>query len=616
MRRSNLGGTTAALVSLVVALACEPRGTLDPGKRGNGRISGSKLKVEREVARKGEAAPVLEILARELATNMAQLSNTSAGSGVDVPIYYLGYDLVASDQLRIEAEDGVLVRDEFDGNRSVDVDIRVGTRKLDNSHSVDGEYSSGNGLGSGSSVSLEDDDLSLAQSLWLETEHQYHAAVSSLREIESSEQLRSEGREHPDFSKEKPTVFYQPEVELDFGAVAERMRPLVQAASAELGADPRILRSDVSLSAEVDNHYQVNSEGTRVQTGSARLRILIEAQAQAEDGMRLELTETFEAHTLAQLPDRNRLLTTTRKLRDDLLALLDAPIAEPYNGPAVLEGRAAGVFFHEIFGHRLEGHRQKNDSEGQTFTDRLGKRVLPWFLDVVDDPTISALGDMPLSGHYFVDDEGVPAQRTVLVERGKLKTFLLGRSPVLPFSRSNGHGRRQPGYPAFARQGNLVITSRRSLTRAELRQALLEEVERQNKPYGLLFTDIAGGYTITDRSGPQAFKVEPLMVYRVYPDGRPDELVRGADIVGTPLQAFETILATDDTPRIFNGVCGAESGWVPVSAVSPSLLLRNLEIERKTHDRDKPPLLSPPGGKPRPASPTPVRALQRQERRR
>jgi TldD protein len=220
--------------------------------------------------------------------------------------------------------------------------------------------------------------------------------------------------------------------------------------------------------------------------------------------------------------------------------------------------------------------------------------VLPWFLDVVDDPTISKLGGAPLSGHYFVDDEGVTSRRTTLVERGKLKTFLLGRSPVRPFMHSNGHGRREPGFQVVARQGNLVVTSRKALTRKQLRAALIEEVERQDKPYGLLFTDISGGYTLTDRSGPQAFKVEPLMVYRVYRDGRPDELVRGVELVGTPLQAFETILATDDKPGIFNGVCGAESGWVPVSAVSPSLLLRNIEIERGVHDRDKPPLLAPP----------------------
>jgi len=188
----------------------------------------------------------------------------------------------------------------------------------------------------------------------------------------------------------------------------------------------------------------------------------------------------------------------------------------------------------------------------------------------------------------------VSSARTVLVERGKLKTFLLGRSPVLPFKRSNGHGRREPGYQTVARQGNLIVTSRRAMSRRQLRQALIDEIEDQNKPYGLLFKDIEGGYTITDRSGPQAFKVEPLMVYRVYADGRPDELVRGVEIVGTPLSAFETIVATDDQPGIFNGMCGAESGWVPVSAVSPSLLLRSIEIERAVHDRDKPPLMPPP----------------------
>jgi predicted Zn-dependent protease len=213
---------------------------------------------------------------------------------------------------------------------------------------------------------------------------------------------------------------------------------------------------------------------------------------------------------------------------------------------------------------------------------------------VVDDPTVSTLGGTPLSGHYFVDDEGVESRRALLVDRGKLKTFLLGRSPVLPFKRSNGHGRREPGYQPVARQGNLIVTSRRSLSRKQLRQALIDEIERQDKPYGLWFTDIEGGYTLTDRSGPQAFKVEPLMVYRVYADGRPDELVRGVEIVGTPLAAFETILATDDRPGIFNGICGAESGWVPVSAVSPSLLLKQLEIERGAHDREKPPLLPPP----------------------
>jgi len=582
----------AAAVALVVlggAHGCRTQVGVTPDDK-TWVASGKRLKVGRAKVDKGDPAPVLDILERELATNLAQLSTEN----VEAKAYFLAYDLVATEQLWISAEDGVLVRDELEGDRTIDVDLRVGSRDLDNSHSRDGDHGPGNGLGSGLPVSIDDEDLSLAQSLWLDTEEQYHAAIASLREVESDEQLRSEGKGHPDFSTEKPTSLVQPEVDLDFTAVADRMRPIVREVSARLGNDPRILGSTVDLTATVDNHYFVNSEGSRVQTGRVRLRILLDARTQAEDGMRLELTETFEAHSLAQLPDRDKLLAAADKLRKELLALHGAPIADPFTGPAVLEGRAAGVFFHEIFGHRLEGHRQKDDLEGQTFTDKLGKRVLPWFLDVVDDPTISTLGGAPLSGHYFVDDEGVTSRRTVLVERGKLKTFLLGRSPVRPFMRSNGHGRREPGYQVVARQGNLIVSSRRALSRRQLRQALLDEVERQDKPYGLWFTDISGGYTITDRSGPQAFKVEPLLVYRVYPDGRPDELVRGVEIVGTPLQAFETIVATDDRPGIFNGVCGAESGWVPVSAVSPSLLLRNLEIERAVHDRDKPPLLPPP----------------------
>lgn len=547
--------------------------------------------MSRAVAETGEPAPVIDIVAAEIDRNLRQLQSEE----LDLPAYFLAYDLVNVEELWIEAEDGVLVRDELDRGRTLDVDIRVGDRELDNSHSREGDYGPGNGLGSGMPVSLDDEPLSLAQSIWLDTEAQYHAAVASYREVESDEQLRSEEEHpHPDFSREKTTVHIEPEVRVDFEAVGKRLRAVVQDVSVELGGDPRVLGSSVSLLAVEQNRYFVNSEGTRVQGGLSRIRLLMEAHAQAEDGMHLQRTATFEGHTPAQLPAREELLATAERLRTELLALREAPIAEPYTGPAVLEGRAAGVFFHEIFGHRLEGHRQKDDLEGQTFTDKLGKRVLPWFLDVVDDPTVSVLGNVPLSGHYFVDDEGVRSRRALLVERGRLKGFLLGRSPVLPFESSNGHGRRQPGYQVVARQGNLIVTSRRAMSGKELREELIDEVQRQDKPYGLLFKDIEGGYTLTDRSGPQAFKVTPLMVYKVFPDGRPDELVRGVEIVGTPLSAFETIIATDDQPGIFNGMCGAESGWVPVSAVSPSLLLRTIEIERAVHDRDRPPLLEPP----------------------
>lgn len=555
------------------------------------RRSKRKVRMDRTTPTVGERAPVMGILEQELEHNFGKLT----ASDLETPAYYLGYDLVALEQLWMVAEGGVLVSDRLDHDRTIDVDVRVGDRTLDNSHTREGDYGPGNGLGSGLPVSLGDDALSLAQGLWLDTDAQFQNAVASLREVESSEQLRSEGDvEHPDFSAEKPLIHVETETDFNFEAARSQYAPLIESVSKELAASDLVLRSSVAYSAVAENHYFVNSEGSRVQSGRVRHRILLDAQAQADDGMTLQRSATFEAHDLDQLPTQGELVATAKRLRAELLALREAPIAEPYSGPAVLEGRAAGVFFHEIFGHRLEGHRQKDDLEGQTFTDKLGEPVLPKFLDVVDDPTVTSLGGVPLSGHYFVDDEGVPSQRASLVQRGRLKGFLLGRSPVLPFKRSNGHGRREPGHQVVARQGNLIVTSRRALTPKQLRSALIAEIKDQKKPYGLLFRDIEGGYTITDRSGPQAFKVQPLMVFKVFPDGRPDELVRGVEIVGTPLSAFETIAATDDQPGIFNGMCGAESGWVPVSAVSPSLLLRTMEIERAVHDRDKPPLLPPP----------------------
>jgi predicted Zn-dependent protease len=582
---------------LAALVACKPRGTVPPpnptlwGEPGSG--AGSSIKIQRSEAPVGAPSPVLEVLAGEVARNLAQLQAEAR----EVPAYFLSYDLIARDHLWLEAQQGQLIRRRHDSDRAVDVDVRVGTPQLDNSHSQGGNYGPGNGLGAGVPVSMQDDPLALAQALWMLTEEQYRNALVALSAAESGEQLRSQDEAKPaspDFSEEPAVVHLEPRVQLDLSGLAQAWEPRLKEASAMLADDERVLESNVVLLAHVDNRSFVDSGGSKVQGSHVRLRVMISATAQADDGMRLSRFENFEVHTPEQLPTQAVLLATAKRLREELVALRAAPLAEPYAGPAVLAGRAAGVFFHEIFGHRLEGHRQKDDLEGQTFSTMIGKRVLPAFLDMVDDPTAQSLGGVPLSGHYYIDDEAVPARRTVLVERGKLKSFLLSRSPVLPFAHSNGHGRRESGNQVTARQGNLIITSRKTIPDARLRQALIEEVQRQGKPYGLWFSDIQGGYTITERSGPQAFKVMPLLVYRVWADGRPDELVRGVDIVGTPIAAFETIIATGDSPGIFNGMCGAESGDVPVSAVSPSLLLRGLEIERASHDRDRPPLLPPP----------------------
>src|SRR5262249_49191668 len=335
---------------------------------------------------------------------------------------------------------------------------------------------------------------------------------------------------------------------------------------------PAILTANVSVSASTETRSFASTEGTRIQHGRGFSRVIVSARARANDGMDLSTSQYWEAIDPGGLPDDSVILAGIDQVARDLTALLNAPTVDPFVGPAIFSGKASGVFFHEIFGHRIEGHRQKDEMEGQTFTKSVGQKILPEFLSVVFDPTAKKSGNIDLNGWFAYDDEGVKARPVTVVENGVLKTFLMSRSPIRGVDHSNGHGRRQPGLEVVPRQSNLLVRSSKSVPDAQLRKMLVEEIKRQNKPYGLYFRDITGGFTTTSRAGLQAFKVLPVVVYRVYPDGRPDELVRGADIVGTPLASFAKILATSDRVDVFNGYCGAESGSVPVSAVSPAIL--------------------------------------------
>ena len=310
--------------------------------------------------------------------------------------------------------------------------------------------------------------------------------------------------------------------------------------------------------------------------------------------MDLTASDTFEAEDPSGLPKDAEVMAAVNRVGKDLKNLLNAPLVDPFVGPAILSGRASGVFFHEIFGHRIEGHRQRDETDGQTFTKSVNTKVLPEFLSVVFDPTKKSMAGMDLNGTYLYDDEGVKARRVPLVENGILKTFLMSRSPIKGFPQSNGHGRNNPARKSYPASRTCLSNPRRRFRTRKLREMLIEEIKRQGKPYGLYFQNITGGFTFTGRRGLQAFKVIPLVVYRVYADGKPDELVRGVDIVGTPLASFSRIIATSDKPEVFNGYCGAESGSVPVSAVSPAILVSEIEIQKKEKGNDRPPLLPAP----------------------
>ena len=358
---------------------------------------------------------------------------------------------------------------------------------------------------------------------------------------------------------------------------------------------PAIINSIVTFAAQAQNAYQVTSEGTQLQSGQIRYRLELFIQGKAPDGMDIDRYYNFDWVDSKDAPDDKEVYAAEATMRKELEGLVAAPINDPSVGPALLTGRAAAVFFHEVFGHRAEGHRQKDVTEGQTFSKKVNEQILPDFLSITDDTTMKKLGKQDLLGYYQFDDEGVPAQRVPLVDHGVLKGFEMSRSPLVGFAHSNGHGRRQLGAIPVSRQGNLIVQSSKTVSNAELRAKLIELIKAQGKPFGLLIDDIAGGFTFTGRGQPQAFQVLPLVVYKVFPDGRPDELVRGVDIVGTPLAALTRIVATGDQEHVFNGICGAESGSVPVAAVAPAIIFSEMEVQKRAHAHERPPILPPPG---------------------
>jgi TldD protein len=504
--------------------------------------------------------------------------------------YYLAYAVSDGDGIAIAATGGGIIASTSTHRRVADVMMRVGSPALDNTHGA----SRPSGIISGTLPLLDDPDAT-ARVLWLLTDREYEQASAAFLRVKTNQAVQSaEEDKSPDFSQETPQNYMgpaSPKVTRDVKAWEERIRRV----SAGFLKYPEVYSSVTLLQDGSSRSYFATSEGAALEQSAATARLVIEGETRADDGMDLLRVETFQAASPDQLPAESELLSKVAKIAADLKALRAAPAAEPYAGPAMLSGRAAAVFFHEVLGHRLEGHRQRDEKEGQTFTKKVNQQVLPTFLSVVDDPTMKELNGVKLAGAYDYDDEGVPAQRVNAVENGILKNFLMSRMPITNFDHSNGHGRRQPGLMPTGRQGNLIVTSTKTVKDSELRQKFIEEIKRQGKPYGLYFEDIQGGFTLTTRALPQAFQVIPVMVWRVYPDGRPDELVRGVDIVGTPLLSLNTIILTGDTLQVFNGICGAESGQIPVAAAAPAMLFSEIEVQKRAKGTQRPPILAPPG---------------------
>jgi TldD protein len=514
---------------------------------------------------------------------------TTSLTKADPAPYYLSYAVADIDGSVIWASNGSLLVSTSIRRRQADVMMRVGSAALDNTHNK----SRGSGITSGI-LPLNNDSDAIARVLWQLTDREYDQASSAFLTVKTNTAVQSEEEDKsPDFSQEPPQAHLDAAhalAPLDQKQWEERARRI----SAGFLKYPGVYNSMVSVQFSDDRSYLATSDGTSVVRPGGVSRLVIQGETRSDDGMELMRVESFQAPSPDQLPSDAELAAKVDKISEDLKALRAAPAAEPFAGPALLSGRAAAVFFHEVLGHRLEGHRQRDETEGQTFTKKINQLVLPSFLSVTDDPTLKELNGVKLAGSYDFDDEGVPAIRVEAVENGILKNFLMSRMPVKNFDHSNGHGRRQPGLMPTGRQGNLIVTSTNTVADSELRKKFVEEIKKQGKPYGLYFDDIQGGFTLTTRSMPQAFQVLPVMVYRVYADARPDELVRGVDIVGTPLLSLNNIIVTGDTLQVFNGICGAESGQIPVAAAAPAMLFSEIEVQKRRRGTERPPILAPP----------------------
>src|SRR5579871_3134063 len=416
-----------------------------------------------QTAAAGANDPVLlHTLQQELDRAMGSLSKA------DPAPYFISYAGNEDFGSVIMASNGALMANIKRHDRTVDVSVRVGSRELDNTH---GENRF-NAVTT-ASLPLEDKPDAIARVLWINTDRMYKKAAQGFLEIKTNTKVRADEEDSsPDFSTEKPQVYIGKESvppKFDQHEWEERIRRL----SAIFNKYPDIESSNVVLLVQDATRYFVSSEGSRLVDSRPLIRVLALGSTRSSDGMELARSETFDASTFDKLSSEQEMAAKIEKIAQDLEKLKKAPIVEPFNGPALLSGRAAAVFFHEVVGHRLEGQRQRGENEGQTFTKMVGQPVLPKFLSVEDDPTLSTLDGKELSGNYQFDEEGQKSERVELISKGILKQFLMSRMPVKGFMNSNGHGRAQDGLMPVGRQGNLIVRSSNAVPDSELRARLV-----------------------------------------------------------------------------------------------------------------------------------------------
>ncbi len=536
---------------------------------------------------------IIGAMKKELQRSMKKLRM----EGFEFP-YFISYWIKEEHLISISGKFGSVTSNSERERRSVYVEVRVGDYEFDNTERKGGRYDfSSFGLIPMSSytVPLEDDEISIRSVLWYLTDMKYKEALDNYLK-KKGEKIFSVEEEHiDDFSREDKYIYYSEQKKLELEK--DKWLKIVRDITDYLGKIEGLYESNMNVSGEKVVDYFVNSEDSEIADEYINYSVNISAKIKSEDGMSIENFRNYKVTEYDEIPDYEKLKKDVEKMVDELLQLQKADEMKPYTGPAILDPSVTGVIFHEAIGHRLEGERQKREESGQTFKDKIGEKIVPEFLTIIDDPTLKRFNGESLFGYCKFDNEGIPAQKVVLIENGILKNYLLSRTPIKGFSKSNGHG-RSDGSPfqgdPVGRMSTFIIKSKKEFSYDELKNKLIEECKRQDKPYGFIIKKAIGGETYTQRGGMQVFKESPILVYIVDVDSEEEKLVRGVEIVGTPLSSINKMIASSTEYEVYNGYCSAESGVIPVSTIAPWILTSEVEMQKSSSRKSKPPILPSP----------------------
>ena len=441
---------------------------------------------------------LLQTLKSEADRNLAELKKQP------IPAYYISYRVYDQTAYYVSASFGNITQSRPYSNRLFNAAVRVGSPEMDNTREIkegnEQGYASYNSSGYGV-LGIEDNPAAWKLTLWQKTDALYVEATKRFEKVKANVAVKvSSEDKSADFSMETPERYVEKPVKFadakfDPKPYEEKLKKI----SAVFKENKDIISSSCSFEIELTHKYFADTEGAEIFENRLFYRIYINASAKADDGMDLPLNQSYFAYDLKDLPSDEQLIADAGRISETLSKMRNAPVADSYTGPVLMSGHASSLFFHEIFGHRIEGARLKNETDAQTFKKKVGELVLPEDMSVIFEPNMKKAHGIPMNGQYIFDDEGVRGQRVEVVKNGKLTSFLMSRSPIEGFPKSNGHGRGMIQLNTFTRQSNTIIESAKPKSEKELRTMMLEQLKSEGKEYGYLIDQCTGGFTSTGR---------------------------------------------------------------------------------------------------------------------